>query len=639
MWVSYNWLQSFFKEPLPPVEELDELIALHAFETEGIEIVGNDKVIDIDVLPNRAHDCLSHIGIANDVRALLGREELVERYKHDKEYAKSDVDLKIDIQNTEKCRRYMGRVIENVTVGPTPEWVKTFLEAVGQRSINNVVDVTNFVMLDLGNPIHAFDLDKLDSPHIIVRDAKNDEHMTTLGRDQIPVDLDDSMLVIADESEPLALAGIKGGKKAEVDEGTTSIVLEIANFDPVSTRKTRQKTGIMTDSSKRFENELTPEIIPDVMDRLTKMILEVAGTENTKVGDIVDVYPEPFPQHTVSVTLDRVNLLLGVELGTSDVSDIFTRLQFPFTENDGEFTVQIPPQRMDLRIPEDLVEEIGRVYGYEKLPSLTVEDLPFEPQVNKRVEYQNRVSDILNANGFSEVMTYSFQKKGDIEVAKPVARDKGALRKNLSQGLGEALERNLYNAELFGDETVRLFEFGKTFAKGDESLHLAIAVGNKTKKAAKTAGNPKDQIAAVVEVLNTELGLSLEAPKNDDVYEINFDAVIEKLETPANYENLDVDLGEKTFKEFSTLPFIVRDIAVWVPEGVTPDELETMYRENGTELLQRVDQFDEFTKDGKTSYAHRMVFQSMEKSLTDDEIGEVMQGIEKVLTDKGWEIR
>jgi len=245
MKISYNWLK-WYIPTVPEVEKLQSLLTYHLCEVEGIEKKEDDTILDINILPNRAHDLLSHLGIAREVASLLNIEfkDPVPMYKIPETVS---TNLKIDIQ-TDKCNRYMGRIVRNIKVGPSPEWVVKHLESIGQRSINNIVDATNLVMYDCGQPCHAFDLDKLASEKLIVRMAKEGETITTL--DNKEVKLSENDMVIADEKNVLAIAGVKGGKLAEVDQNTKNILIEVANFDSVSVRKTSKKTGIQTDSSK-----------------------------------------------------------------------------------------------------------------------------------------------------------------------------------------------------------------------------------------------------------------------------------------------------------------------------------------------------------------------------------------------------
>jgi len=279
-------LQNYFEEKLPAPEKVAEAIILHAFEVESVDKVGDDTVFDIKILPDRAHDCLSHWGIAKEISGILGLEIKEKEYKT---FDPKSTELKIDVQDN-KCIRYMGRIVRNIKVEPSPLWLKERIETIGQKSINNIVDAANFIMFDLGQPVHIFDADKLKVESgklkVIVRNAKNDENITTLDKKEIK--LDDSILVIADEKDPLAIAGIKGGTKAELDLNTKNIVIEVANFNPISIRKTSKKINILTDAVKRYENEISPELCEKVMNDISSLIFKLGTGE---VEDFVDIYP------------------------------------------------------------------------------------------------------------------------------------------------------------------------------------------------------------------------------------------------------------------------------------------------------------------------------------------------------------
>ena len=252
MLISYTWLQKeYFDNALPEIEKISDALLFHAFEIEGVTQVGDDFVIDVDVLPNRAHDCLSHRGIAKEISVILDIPLKEKKYNYVGE--EKDTSLSVDVKDSNVCDRYMGRVIRNISVQESPEWLKQRLESIGQRSINALVDATNFVMFSLGQPTHVFDLDKVTNQKIVVRTAQEGEGMTTL--DGKTVELQEGDYVIASEEGPLAIAGVKGGTLAEVTAETRDIVLEAAHFDPVTVRKTARKLAILTDSSKRFENE------------------------------------------------------------------------------------------------------------------------------------------------------------------------------------------------------------------------------------------------------------------------------------------------------------------------------------------------------------------------------------------------
>jgi phenylalanyl-tRNA synthetase beta chain len=655
MKISRNWLQTYFNEPLPAVEELEQALALHSFETEGIEeytspkvgevpdAEGYDQVIDIDVLPNRAHDALCHRGVARDIAAILDSDDYHESDRYTEVPAtvqNSDKRPLVTIKNPEQCRRYMSRIIENIEVKESPQWLKDQLEAIGQRSINNVVDATNYIMFDLGNPIHAFDMDKVAGNHIIVRNALEGETMKTLGGQQ-ELTLDESMLLITDEDAPLALAGVKGGNKAEVNEKTTNLILEVGNFEPLSTRKTRQKTGVITDSSKRFENELNVERVPEAMDALTELLVTLAGSDTTRISETVDEFPYQATSYKIEVSLGSVNGLLGTTLGVPGVEKILQRLRFVYAVTNENFSIEVPKERLDIRISADIIEEIGRIYGYHNITPQGLDHIDFKPKVHTLTYYQNKVRDILTQEGFTEVMTYSFQKGGAVSMLNPVAKDRPFLRTSLRVGLSESLEKNLYQAELFNQETIKIFEFGKCFSDTEESLHLGIAVGNKTKKARKQNGEPKEQIVDILKKLEVVVSSQLPADNlpEDGIFEINFEEAIEGLSVPENYENLDVVMSQKHFTSFSAYPCISRDIAIWVDENIQGEEVKSILKTHAGELAVRLDLFDEFTKEGKTSYAFRIIFQSMEKTLSDEEINPVMETITKTLEEKGWEVR
>lgn len=300
MKVSYNWLQQHIAEKLPEAHALADVITFHAFEVEEVSEINDDVVFDINVLPDRAGDCLSHVGVAREIAGLLGLTLKKETYTYPTETLALPIELQSDL-----TRRYIAIQINDVTVGSSPKWLKDKLETLGQRSINNIVDATNFVMLDSGQPVHAFDRAKIDGG-IVVRLAKPGEQITTLsGEEKV---LSEKNLVIADYLGPLALAGVKGGKVAEVTEVTKNIVLEIANFDAVSVRKTSRSLNIITDASKRFENNISPELARDAAAQIVGLIIDIAGGV---VEGITDVYPAPVVERKLAFTVKDINRLLG----------------------------------------------------------------------------------------------------------------------------------------------------------------------------------------------------------------------------------------------------------------------------------------------------------------------------------------
>jgi phenylalanyl-tRNA synthetase beta chain len=599
---SYNWLQNYFEEKLPVPEKISEGIIFHSFEVEEIEKKGDDTIFDIKVLPDRAHDCLSHWGIAKEISAIF---DLQMKNKDYKVFDPKTTTLKIEVEDP-KCLRYMGRIVRNIKIGESPEWLKESLKSIGQRPINNIVDAANFVMFDLGQPIHSFDLDKLKSPIIKVRNGKVGEKLTTL--DKKEVILDESILVIADEIEPLAIAGIKGGTKAEVDNNTKNIIIEVANFNPTTTRKTSKKIGINTDAVKRYENEISPELCSIVMNAITDLIYSLAGGE---VEDVVDMYPKKVEEKNISISVNYINKRLGSDFSKKEIESVWKKLNFKYKETNEKFEIEIPFLRIDLVEPYDLVEEVIRILGYERLE----EKLPkLEPnnKVNELFYKMLFIRNKLLEDGYSEVMTYTFQDKGDIEVLAS-ASDKKFLRNNLTDGLKESIKLNLLNLPLLDTEEVKVFEIGTVFSKNSEEIHVAY-------------GDKKGIKEMILDKFLATTEKEKEFLKDHFIEFIGF------------YSEERGDVGE--FKPWSVYPFISRDIAVWIPEGVAPEKLVDIYKDFGTELLVREPKlFDSFTKNGKTSYAYRLVFQSGERTLTDEEINPIMENITEKITSLGFEVR
>jgi phenylalanyl-tRNA synthetase beta chain len=599
MKVSYNWLQKYFEEKLPEPEKLAEGIIFHSFEVEETIKFGNDFIFDIKVLPDRAHDCLSHWGIAKEISAIFDLKIKEEEHKI---FEPKQTNLQIEVRD-EKCLRYMGRIIKNIKIAESPDWLKEKLEAIGQKSINNIVDAANYVMFDLGQPIHSFDLDKLASPKLIIRNAKIGEQITTL--DKKEVNLDESVLLIADEKDPLVIAGIKGGVKAEVDNNTKNIVIEVADFNPVSTRKTARKINILTDAVKRYENEISPELCEKTMHAITDLIVKVAGGE---VEDIVDVYNKKQEERTVEVSVDYINKRLGSSFTKQEIETVWQKLKFEYTEKqDNFFEIKVPVLRLDITGPHDLVEEVIRILGYERLE----EKLP-------EVKCEQRANDLFTKilyarnkllnEGYSEVMTYSFCNKGEVEVLAS-ASDKKFLRTNLSDGLKESLKLNQLNLPLLDLNSIKIFEIGTVFKKSGEEMHVAFNVKKEIK----------------------EMNLDDFCKDMSGDIENNFKDLLKSVP----------DLSDNKFKMWSVYPFISRDIAVWMPESEDAESLKNILKELGTELLIKEPYlFDKFTKDGKTSYAFRLVFQVYDRTLTDEEINEIMSKIShKISENSSWEIR
>lgn len=594
MKVSYKWLNNFLDGTLPPVEAVADALTFHAFEIDGVEKVGDDAVLDVKVTPNRGHDCLSHRGIAKELSAILKlpMNAQYDPFNYPRDFSKKAAEVEVTIEDASLCKRYIAAHIKGVKVGPSPEWLKQGLETIGQRSINNVVDATNLVMFNVGQPMHAFDAGKLGSLTIGVRKAKEGEVMEAL--DHKKYTLSSSMLVITAGDAPVGIAGVKGGLPAAITEETTDIVIESANFEGISVRRTAAALKLRTDASARFEQVLSPELAAVGMAQIVSLIASIAGGE---LQGFVDVYPEPQKPMFANVTVERINALLGTALTAADVADALQRLGLPYKEEQGVFEVSVPFERLDLSIPEDLVEEVARIVGYDKVPSTPLPPAHVPPAINQNFAAAEAARAELMGQGYSEVFTSVFADKGERMVLNKVDSVKPYLRVSLVPGLTDAMARNKPNKELLGLKEVKLFEIGTVWKDNKEML----MVGTVTEK----------------------------------------EAAQEKPLAPmpvSEYANLPLSVAGR-FESFSKYPYIVRDIAMWVPAGTDEEAVRAAIASAAGALAVRVSQFDRFEKEGRVSLAYRIIFQSFDHTLTEEEANAAMANVAAAMKSKGFEIR
>ena len=647
---SYNWIKEYFEEELPTAEKMVDLLTTHSFEIEGLEEKymndgSKDFLIDIDVLPNRAHDALCHYGMANEISIITGFS--LNEIKPKIPTGQKPAEIKIDVRE-DFCRRYIAKEIRGIKIGESPEELKLKMEAIGQRSINNLVDITNIVMYELNQPMHAFDTDKLDGG-ITVRFAKDGEWITTL--DNKDVELDSEIPVISDDEDVLAIAGVKGGKKAEVNSDTTNIVLESANFNQSLVRKTSNKTGVKTDSSKRFENEITPELAEIAINRATELILKYTSTDNTKVFESFDIYPEKIKQLEIDLTVVKTNSLLGVDLNAQEISKILNKLKFEHAVDGEVLKVKVPYERLDLQIETDLIEEVGRIYGYNNIPDQELPEFDFSAKFNVEYGINTLIRKILVELGFSEVINSSFVSEGVLSPMKPIADDRKYLRNTLKGGLEKTLELNQKNTDWLGLERIKVFEIGKIFTgkpnNYSEKMYLGISVINKQGIKKPKAGTfIKEAVEKLSEILGQKIEIKINEEQDifveillDEIYEATDSEKLFKKEGSIEYPMFP-KIKNSSYTNVSQYPFVLRDIAVWLPSETSADELVSILKEKAGELLVKEPRlFDEYKKDEKTSYAYRLVFQSFEKTLTDEEISKIMESINSEIESKGWEIR
>jgi phenylalanyl-tRNA synthetase beta chain len=639
-----------------------------------------DAVLDIDVLPNMAR-CLSMIGVAREVSAIFGREARVPR--HEPAWAEPvEGRVAVEISDPKLSARYAAMVIRGVTVGPAPGWMQRRLTYAGMRPINNIVDVSNYVMLEWGQPLHAFDYDVLikrasgDTPRIIVRPAKDGEVLKTLdGQDRT---LTADTLVIADKAGVIALAGVMGGLETEVTEGTRNVLLESANFDFVSTRRTAHRLALFSEASTRFSRGVHPEVVLPAALHAAKLMAESAGGRVLK--GVVDIYPAPVPTQVVTLKKSEVRRLLGIDFPDAEVERLLVALQFSLLKEPDGWKVTVPLTRLDIQAgAADLIEELARIKGYDRLPATLLSgELP--PQRNNRsLVLEHSVRDTLANAGLQECVCYSLTAKERearlgaggpwVELVNPISPERSAMRTSLLTNLLEVAAENLKHTE-----TVKLFEVGPVYLPHDgeplprEPLRLAILLSGQRKSEAWDDPHGADpprldfyDLKGVIEHLSASLhlpGASCRAVKDVSFLHPGRAAELVLNGKPVGVFGemhpkvaADAGLGERAIlvadldltailaavpERFAYTPVpeappALRDVAVVVDEGLTNEAVVAEIRAAGGDLLTAVRLFDVYQGDqipaGKKSLAYALTYQA-DRTLKDTEIDKAHKRVE-----------
>jgi phenylalanyl-tRNA synthetase beta chain len=625
-----------------------------------------DTILDLDITPNRP-DLLSVIGIAREVAALTGKEMNPPDTTYTEMGEPIEGKASVEIADPDLCPRYCASLITNVKIGPSPPWMEQRLIAAGMRPINNIVDVTNYVMLEFGQPLHAFDFENIADRKIIVRRASN-EKMHTL--DGMARDLSNDMLVIADGMGPVAVAGVMGGAESEVTEATTSILLESANFNPASIRRTSSAFKLRSEASLRFEKGLSPELPLPALRRATQLMAQLSGGKIAK--GIIDVYPSKPAMKPVPLTARQVERILGVSIPVERAMSILKALGFGCTQTGAdELAVEIPYWRTDVGLAEDLVEEIARIIGYDELPiTLPSGAIPqFEPDPIRTLKEKTR--DVLVGCGMQEVITYSLTsidmlnkvaaRPTPLKVANPITLEQEYLRTTLQPGLLKTLSAN----EKHEEDNILLFEVGKVYLPRKEDLpeerEMACGVlcGNRLGHFWRGESELLDFFDAkgIVETLIQRLGTAAEFAPSDnnnlspgrqsaitaggegigivgelhprvaESFDIStrpvclFEIDIEKL--------LPVTISPQVYSPIPRFPTSLRDIALVVDIRTPAQSVVDIIR--GFPLVAEVNIFDVYTGEqvpkGQKSLACRIIYRSLERTLTDEEVNGIQQKI------------
>lgn len=667
MQFSYNWIQSFFKEKLPKPKELADLIMMHTLEVEEVQKKGSDWILDIDVLPDRMPDCSSHIGIAREISAILGYKIKQKNYPlvEDKNLETKD-SIGVIVKDKNLCPRYCARVIEGVKVGQSPKWLKERLKVCGLQSINNIVDATNYVLLETGQPLHAFDAKKLNGK-IIIRKAKKGEKMTTF-EDKKYI-LDSENLVIADETEPIAMAGIKGGKKAEIDNKTKKIIIESANFDGKSVYKTSKNLKLKTDASVRFAAGIDSNLTANAIDQTVSLIQTLAGGKITK--GIVDVYPKKTLSKKINLNLDRTSSYLGVEISQNQAIKILNSLGFlALKKSKNLLAVTVPTIRRDISIEEDLIEEVGRIYGYEKLPTrFSILETSF-PKENKELVTAKKIRETMKAFGFNETYNYSFMSAEDVKIfekdKKELIETENPISSN-TQYLRPSLVPNILKAIRTNDkkfEDIKIFEIGNVFSQKEEKRDFAAAITGKDSfykikgifnfiikdleinNVSYVRLDNKNYwergVVAEIKFGAKKLGYIGEISKRIiNFYQIKKPVFVFEVSLK---EIISASSEEKEYVLPPIYPAIIQDISVVVSVKTQADEIRKVICNSGGEVVKDIEIFDVYEgsplAENEKNISFHIFYQSDKKTLTSKEVEKIQEKIIKEIEkNPQWKVR
>lgn len=685
MRVSFDWLKDLIESKIEANKARD-FLTMAGLEIASSADIEGDHVMEIEVTPNRP-DCLSVLGIARELSAASGMPvklpESVRKNYMKKGGARGGV--RIEILDKNACTRYIGCIMKNVKVAPAPKWLSQRLGAMGVRSVNNIVDITNYALFELGQPLHAFDLDKLEGKRIIVRRAKKGESIVTI--DGVNRVLDQNILVIADAVRPVAIAGIMGGKDTEITDSTKNILIESACFDPVVIRKACRQLGLASESSYRFERGVDQGMIFAASARAQELVKETAG--GRLAGKISDAGSGIEKEKDITLSLDEVPRILGVDIAHEKIKDIFKKLNLNPVKKKNKIIVTVPSYRTDLGKDIDLIEEIARLYGYDKIPSRLPAFTPHKTYSleKKTVSLENEIRKVLCGMGLNEIMTYSLTSRNAIEhlgvslenlvsLKNPMSSQQEIMRPSLLSEMLEVLNWNLNRK----NSLLQLFEINKVYimnkltGQAEETVHLSIGIcGNKP---GTWKEKPREldlfDLKGVIEILLDHIGVA--------------DYKIEKTEHPSLKENMAIAVNanaktcgvfgeakedvarkfdikrkvylaefsldsllacanlKKTFKALPKYPSIKRDIAILLDDTINASGIYDVIKEEARGLVRSVDVFDLYKGQqievGKKSLAYTIEYRSDERTLNDKEVNDIHKKVQDALTKRlGAQIR
>ena len=626
------------------------------------EVFGmNETVIEFEITSNRP-DCQSVIGLARETAVTFDRPFTLHTPKADGNGENVADIAKVDVLDKAYCPRYCARMVKNVKIGPSPDWMVKRLQASGIRSINNIVDITNYLLLEYGQPMHAFDLRDLTGSHIIVRRAENGEKITTL--DETDRVLDDSVLVIADEARAVAVAGVMGALNSEVKDDTTTVLFESANFDGASVRVTAKKLGMRTEASAKYEKGLDPNMTLDAVNRACELV-ELLGAGEV-VGGAIDIHGDLPAGRTLTLRPDKINAFLGTDISTDFMVDTLRKLDFAVDTD--AMTVTAPTYRADVEAEADLAEEIARIYGYNKIESTLMAGQITAGGKNEKQRLEDTVKAALTAQGMYEIMTYSFTNpnifdrlripadfpmRKTVVISNPLGEENSIMRTTTLSSMLEILEKNYKqrnaSAPLFelakiyepieGEQlpnerdiiTLGMYGSGDFYDLKGVVETLLDTAGVTNYKFVPQKENPTYHPGRCADIyINGKLAgrVGQAHPQVVKNYNMDTDCYLAEI----SFDALCAAAGEgQTYQKLPRYPSVSRDIAVLVDDAVLSGDIVETIKKSGGKLLDHVEFFDVYKgaqiPAGKKSMAYSAVFRADDRTLTDEEISKVMDKI------------
>tara|TARA_R110002050_G_scaffold199319_1_gene334092 strand:+ start:4 stop:2013 length:2010 start_codon:yes stop_codon:yes gene_type:complete len=650
-------------------------LAADYFETKS------DTVFEIGLTPNRI-DAASHFGVARDLAAFLNLSEdlqlnlpSVSQFKVES----TKLPIAVEVEDAALCPRYSGMTISNLKVGESPDWLKNALKAIGVKPINNVVDVTNYVLHEIGQPLHAFDAAKIEGNKIIVKTVENANKFTTL--DEKERELSSADLMICNAKSPMCIAGVFGGINSGVSKSTTSIFLESAYFNPVSIRQTAKRHGLNTDASFRYERGTDPNITVYALKRAALLLKEVAGGELS--SEIIDLYPNPIEDVIINISFDEINRLVGQQIDPSVVKTILENLEFKILhQTKTELRLQVPAYRVDVTRSVDVIEEILRIYGYNnvKLPNQIRASVTYREKLSDH-RLEQVLADFLSSNGYAEIFNNSLtnpkhykQQAQLVKMLNPLSKETEVMRKSLIFGGLETIAYNLNRKR----NRLKLYEFGKVYSKNEsesyqetkqlgiwicgndlaeswqqkqqkvsffnlkatvENLFQRLGIEGYSYESIKLGANEQDEtlFASGMNLLKGEKILASLGRVHPSLIQ-NFDLSEEVFFAELNWSALTKMARKKViqYQPSSKFPAVRRDLALLLDRDVAFSEVNQLAQQVEKRLLKEVNLFDVYEgknmPEGKKSYGVSFLFQDQKKTLTDQQVDKIMERLIKSYT-------